>query len=175
MQFFRSLLHLHTLSGSTFSLQPWNKGNSSEEEYMPSLIPSDKIKARHCHSTKHLILIDDICTINDRGEFERSFYVISKGGQTWGSRWSCYILDKTMKEGAFIYKSFDKRDSSSFLIMRMHHVESNILQNNFYSAIKVEFLPIASSTLCVSGFINKILKFNKMHEAISKNSISSST
>ena len=48
---------------------------------MPSLISSDKIKAGHCHSTKHLILID-ICTINDRGEFERSFYVISKGGQT---------------------------------------------------------------------------------------------
>ena len=43
---------------------------------MSSLICSDKIKARHCHSTKHLILIDDNCTINDRGEFERSFYVI---------------------------------------------------------------------------------------------------
>ena len=39
---------------------------------MPSLISSDKMKARH-HSTKHLILIDDICTIYDRGEFERSF------------------------------------------------------------------------------------------------------
>ena len=64
------------LSGLTFSLQPWNKGNSSKEEYMPWLIPSDKIKARHCHSTKHLILIDDICTINDRGEFERFIYVI---------------------------------------------------------------------------------------------------
>ena len=75
MKFFRSLLHLHTLSGSTFSLQPWNKGNSSEE-YMPSLIFSDKIKVWHCHSTKHLILIDDTCTINDRGESEWSIYVI---------------------------------------------------------------------------------------------------
>ena len=27
-------------------------------------------------TTKHLILIDDICTINDRREFERSIYVI---------------------------------------------------------------------------------------------------
>ena len=43
---------------------------------MPSLISCGKIKARHCHSTKHLILIDDICTINDRGKFERSIYVI---------------------------------------------------------------------------------------------------
>ena len=43
---------------------------------MPSLISCGKIKARHCHSTKHLILIDDICTINDRGKFKRSIYVI---------------------------------------------------------------------------------------------------
>ena len=43
---------------------------------MPSLISCDKIKARHCHSTKHLILIDDICTINDRRKFKRSIYVI---------------------------------------------------------------------------------------------------
>ena len=43
---------------------------------MPSLIFSDKIKARHCHSTQHLVLVDDICTINDKGEFERSIYVI---------------------------------------------------------------------------------------------------
>ena len=43
---------------------------------MPSLISCDKIKARHCHSTKHLILIDDICTINDREKFKRSIYVI---------------------------------------------------------------------------------------------------
>ena len=41
---------------------------------MPSLIFSDKIKARHFQSTKHLILIDDICTASDRGEFERSIY-----------------------------------------------------------------------------------------------------
>ena len=40
------------------------------------LISSDKIKARYFHSTKHLILIDDICTINHRGEFESSIYVI---------------------------------------------------------------------------------------------------
>ena len=37
---------------------------------------SDIIKARHCHSTKHLILIDNICTINDRRKFEKSIYVI---------------------------------------------------------------------------------------------------
>ena len=41
---------------------------------MPSLIYSDKIKGRHFHSTKHFI--DDLCAINDEGEFGRFLYVI---------------------------------------------------------------------------------------------------
>ena len=44
------------------------------EEYMPSLIYSDKIKANHFHSTK--CLIDDLYAINDGGEFGRSIYII---------------------------------------------------------------------------------------------------
>ena len=47
---------------------------SYEEEYMSSLIYSDKIRARHFHSTKHLI--DDLYTINDGREFGRSIYGI---------------------------------------------------------------------------------------------------
>ena len=43
---------------------------SYEEEYMSSLISSDKIKGRHFHSTKRFT--DDLCAINDDGEFERS-------------------------------------------------------------------------------------------------------
>ena len=34
-------------------------------------------------------------------------------------------FDITVKEGTFIYKLFDKRDSFPFLIVRMPHVESN--------------------------------------------------
>ena len=43
---------------------------SYEEEYISSLISSDKIKARHFHSTKHFI--DDLSAINYGGEFGRS-------------------------------------------------------------------------------------------------------
>ena len=43
---------------------------SYEEEYLSSLISSDKIKVRRFHSTKRFI--DDLCTINDSGEFVRS-------------------------------------------------------------------------------------------------------
>ena len=45
---------------------------SYEEEYMPSLIYSDKIKARHFNSTKHFI--DHLYAINEGREFG-----ISKG------------------------------------------------------------------------------------------------
>ena len=45
-----------------------------EEQYMPSLIYSDKVKARDFHSARHLI--DDLYAINDRREFGRSIYVI---------------------------------------------------------------------------------------------------
>ena len=49
--------------------------HSSEEEYMPLLISSDYIIARHFHSTKHFI--DDNCAINDGGELSKeSLFVI---------------------------------------------------------------------------------------------------
>ena len=38
----------------------------------------------------------------------------------------------------------------------MPHTERKILQNNLYSAIKVEFLKTACSTVCLSDFITKI-------------------
>ena len=37
---------------------------------MSSRISSDKIKARHFHSTK--CFVDDLCAINHGGEFQRS-------------------------------------------------------------------------------------------------------
>ena len=43
---------------------------SYEEEYMPSLIHSDEIKAKHFHSTKHLI--NDLYAINNGREFGRA-------------------------------------------------------------------------------------------------------
>ena len=63
-------------------------------------------------------------------------------------------LDITIKEGTFI-KLFDKRDSFPFSVVRMPHLESNIPQDIFYSTIKVEFLTISCSTLCLRGFISK--------------------
>ena len=57
-------------------------------------------------------------------------------------------------EGTFIRKLFDKRDFSPFSIVGMPHIESNISQNIFYSAIKCEFLRIAQSTVMPQGLYN---------------------
>ena len=47
---------------------------SYEEESISLLVSSDKIKVRHFHSTKRFT--DDLCTINDGGEFRRSVFDI---------------------------------------------------------------------------------------------------
>ena len=65
-------------------------------------------------------------------------------------------LDITIKEGTFIHKLFDKGDSFPFSFVRMPHIESNIPQNIFYSAIKAAFLRIARSTLCLRDFTPKV-------------------
>ena len=129
-----------------------------EKEYMSSLISSDKIKARHFHSTKRFI--DDLCAINDSSEFEKSTCdIYSKELQLKVEHRDDHAtilnLNITIKVGTFIYKLFDKRDSFPFSIARMPHIESNILQTIFYSKVKLEFLRIACSTLCLRDFIPK--------------------
>ena len=119
---------------------------------------SDKIKARHFHSTKGFI--DCLCTINDGGEFGRPVFDIypkelDLKGEHQGDHATFLNLDTTIKEGTFIYKIFDKRDSFPFSFVRIPHIESNIPHNIFYSAIKGEFLRIACSTLCLMDFIPK--------------------
>ena len=53
---------------------------SYEEEYISSLISSDKIKAKHFHSAKSLI--DDPCAINDGEELFIYLYHVSEGAWT---------------------------------------------------------------------------------------------
>ena len=131
---------------------------SYEEKYISSLIYSDKVKARHFHSTKRFI--DDLCALNDGGEFGRSFLDIYPSElelkvENQGTHATFLNLDITIKDGIFVYKLFDKRDHFPFNIVRMPYSDSNIPQNIFYSALKGEFLRIARSTLHLKDFIPK--------------------
>ena len=48
-------------------------------------------------------------------------------------------LDICGNNNMFVHKFFDKRDTFLFTIVRMPHIDSNIPQSMFHSAIKGEF------------------------------------
>ena len=129
-----------------------------ENEYMETLISSDKVKARHYHSTKRFI--DDLCAINDGNEFGRSYRNIYPEElelkvEHHGQHASFLSLDINIVDGTFVYKLYDKRDAFPFFIVRMPHLQSNIPRNIFYSALVGEFLRIARSTLLLEDFLPK--------------------
>ena len=138
-----------------------------EQRYITNLITNDKVKARHFHSTKRFI--DDLCAINDGGLFGRVYKDIYpeelelKLEHSGGSA-SFLNLDITISDNIFIYKLFDKRDAFPFSIVRMPHMDSNIPESTFYSALVGEFLRIARSTLLFEDFVGKAKELCKrMH------------
>ena len=129
-----------------------------EQRYISDLISTDKIKARHFHSTKRFI--DDLCAINDGNLFATVYKDIYPEElelklEHSGRHASFLNLDISICEGVFVYKLFDKRDDFPFSIVRMPHIDSNIPESIFYSALVGEFLRIARSTLLINDFIAK--------------------
>ena len=129
-----------------------------EEKHISDLISSDKVKARHFHSTMRFI--DDLCAINDGGQFghcHENIYPeeLELKMEHTGTKATFLNLDIHIKDGKFIYKLFDKRDSFPFFIVRMPHRNSNIPKNIFYSALVGEMLRITRSTLQYIDFLPK--------------------
>ena len=139
-----------------------------ESEYMDTLIASNKIKARHFHGIRRFI--DDLCAINDGGEFDRSRTSIYPEElelkvEHHGQHASFLSLDITIVDKVFIYKLFDKRDAFPFSIVRMPHLQSNIPRSIFYSALVGEFLRIARSTLLLEDFLPRAKDLLKRMES----------
>ena len=85
---------------------------SYEEEYMSSLISSDKIKVRYFHSTNRFI--GDLCAVNDGGEFGKFICdIYPKWLELKVEHQSDHAtflnLGITIKERTFLYKLFDKK------------------------------------------------------------------
>ena len=130
-----------------------------ENQFISDLISTDKVKARHFLSTKRFI--DDLCALNDGGEFGRLHQQIYPDElelkvEHSGSHASFLNLDITIKDGIFVYKLYDKRDAFPFSIVRMPYTSSNIPENIFYSAMVGEFLRIARSTLLYEDFLPRV-------------------
>ena len=114
-----------------------------ENEYISELISNDKVKARHFHATQRFI--DDLDTLNDGGLFKLK-------AEHSGKNATFLNLDIMVKDEAFLYKLFDKRDAFPFFIIRMPCNDSNISKSIFYSALVREFIRLACSSLLYKEF-----------------------
>ena len=135
-----------------------------ENQFISDLISTDKVKARRFLSTKRFI--DDLCALNDGGEFGRVHQFIYPDElelkvEHFGDHASFLNLNIKIKDGIFVYKLYDKRDAFPFSIVRMPYASSNIPENIFYCAMVGEFLRIARSTLLYEDFLPRVTELIK--------------
>ena len=61
-------------------------------------------------------------------------------------------LEINIRQGLFVYKLYEKRDTFPFFIVRMPSLTGNIPSAMFYGCILSEFLRIARTTLYIDDF-----------------------
>ena len=129
-----------------------------ECKHVSTLASLKDIRSFRYHSMMRFI--DDLCAINDGGEFGNSFKDIYPPElelkvEHNGSHATFLDLDITIINNKFVYKLFDKRDAFNFFIVRMPDLSSNIPSTVFYGSVLSEFLRIARYTLLYNDFIPK--------------------
>ena len=139
-----------------------------ENEYMSKLISNDKVKACHSYGTK--CFIDDLGTLDDGGVFidvYKDIYPpeLQLKVEHCGTHTTFLNLDITVKDGVFICKLFDKRDTFPLFIICIPDIGSNIPKSIFYSARVGEFLRINRSSLLYKDFNEKAMELLKRMKA----------
>ena len=133
-----------------------------ESKYVTELVKSNntanKIIARKFHATHRFI--DDLCALNDGGEFGRQHKNIYSREMELkkeheGLHATFLDLETNVDNNIFVYKLFDKRDAFPFSIVRMPYLSSNIPYNIFYNTILSEMLRIARCSLLYKDFLIK--------------------
>ena len=129
-----------------------------EYKFMIEHIKQNTLKAKKFHSC--IRFIDDMCCINDGGEFGRSWKNIYPKelvlkSENSGTKANFLDINIEIEEGRFTFKLFDKRDAFPFHIVRMPQYSSNIPKYIFYGSILAEFIRIARSTLRLKDFVEK--------------------
>ena len=115
-----------------------------ESKYVQQLISKASPRTYKFHGTSRFI--DDLCTINDDGEF--FFFIqiylapkiLELKLEHQGEHATFLDLEITIADNVFIYKLFNKREKFPFFIVRMLHLSSNIPSSIFYSSIFSEFV-----------------------------------
>ena len=96
--------------------------------------------------------IDDLVSLNDKGEFERSHpeiyppeLVLNK--ENIDAKKASYLdLDIAIQQNKFEYQIYDKRNSYNFKIVRFPFYDSNLPAKMFYSSISAEILRICRAS-----------------------------
>jgi hypothetical protein len=129
---------------------------SYESSYLEVLKKQNKPKARRFGNVFRFI--DDLCAINDGGEFEKSYRDIYppelelKKENEGTCKASFLDLDMSISKKTFNLKLYDKRDAFPFPIVRMPYISNNMPSRIFYSTIGGEILRIARCTTNVEDF-----------------------
>ena len=135
-----------------------------ECEFVGDLAHGQLQKAKKFHGCSRFI--DDLCCLNDGGEFGTSHHSIYPENlvlkcEHQGTHATFLDIDITVVDGIFVYKLFDKRDGFPFFIVRMPNASSNIPSYVFYGTILSEFLRIARATLLFVDFIPRVVDLFK--------------
>ena len=126
-----------------------------ENKYMSELISNDKVKERHFQATQRFI--DDLGTLSDGGVFNdvyKDIYLpeLKLKAEHSGKNATFLNLNIIVKDGAFLYKIFDKRNAFPFFIVLIPCNDSNISKSIFYSALVREFIRLALICLLYKEF-----------------------
>ena len=133
-----------------------------ENKYLKELKKIDTSKARRFGNVFRYI--DDLCAINDGGQFENSYKDIYppelelKKENIEYHNASFLDLDINIIDKRFQLKLYDKRDAFPFSIVRMPFLSNNMPTRIFYSTIGSEILRIAKCTTEYTHFVNTCSK-----------------
>ena len=111
--------------------------------------------------------IDDLLTLNDDDEFERSFpdiyppELVLKKENANNNHATFLDLDIMISNDRFDYKLYDKRNSFDFYIVRFPYLCSNMPSKMFYSCITAEILRICRASIQYNYFISAVDPFLK--------------
>ena len=122
-------------------------------------------KAKRFHNVFRYI--DDLLTLNDDNEFERSSLdiyppeLVLKRENANNNHATFLDMDIKISNNTFDYKLYDKRNSFDFYIVCFPYLCSNMPSKMFYSCLSAEILRICRSSVHYNSFISAVNPFLK--------------
>ena len=135
-----------------------------EATWIKSLRCTEYARAKRVFNTFRFI--DDLVTVNDQGEFSRSFLEIypeeltlNKENDEANLNASYLDLDISIVNNQFEYGLYDKRNAYTFDIVRFPFLCSNMPNKMFYSTISAEILRICRASSVYPKFLAQTKPF----------------